>query len=140
VVVEESVKFSASTSDNDERWSEMVKFMELGPIARQIAINSLYQLDGSTVTLLLKPQLSHLPKPSSVEELNQQLNACLQQGIELAINVGESPNGKTPLELAQLLHQNNTNAAIERLLGDPNIQVLQQRFGAELDNDSVKYH
>ncbi|WP_221076895.1 DNA polymerase III subunit gamma/tau [Agarivorans aestuarii] len=140
VVVEESVKFSASTSDNDERWSEMVKFMELGPIARQIAINSLYKLDGSTVTLLLKPQLSHLPKPSSVAELNQQLNACLQQGIELEINVGESPNGKTPLELAQLLHQKNTNAAIDRLLGDPNIQVLQQRFGAELDNDSVKYH
>ncbi|GAD01371.1 DNA polymerase III subunit gamma/tau [Agarivorans albus] len=136
----ETVSFVATTNDNDEAWSEMVKFMELGPIARQIAINSLYQLSESTVKLLLKPELSHLPKPSSVEELNQQLSVCLQQEIELEITVGENSNGKTPLELAQLLHQKNTNAAIDRLLSDPNIQVLQQRFGAELDNDSVKYH
>ncbi|MPW29469.1 DNA polymerase III subunit gamma/tau [Agarivorans sp. B2Z047] len=136
----ETVSFVATTNDNDEAWSEMVKFMELGPIARQIAINSLYQLSESTVKLLLKPELSHLPKASSVEELNQQLSVCLQQEVELEITVGENSNGKTPLELAQLLHQKNTNAAIDRLLGDPNIQVLQQRFGAELDNDSVKYH
>ncbi|WP_220718186.1 DNA polymerase III subunit gamma/tau [Agarivorans litoreus] len=136
----ETVSFVATTNDNDEAWSEMVKFMELGPIARQIAINSLYQLSGSTVKLLLKPELSHLPKPNSLEELKQQLGICLQMGIELEISIGESLNSKTPLELSQLLHQQNTKAAIERLLDDPNIEVLQQRFGAELDNDSVKYY
>ncbi|GDY27510.1 DNA polymerase III subunit gamma/tau [Agarivorans sp. Toyoura001] len=132
--------FQSSVTDHDERWAEMVKHMDLGPIARQIAINSLYQLAGSTVKLLLKPDLSHLPKPSSVEELKQQLSHCLQLSAELDITVGEDSNSNTPLELAQLLHQKNTEAARERLLEDPNIQALQQRFGAELDHDSVKYH
>jgi DNA polymerase-3 subunit gamma/tau len=53
---------------------------------------------------------------------------------------GENANGNTPAELAELLHQKKLAAAIESLQADPNIQILQQRFSAELDHDSVKYH
>ncbi|MGY5453169.1 DNA polymerase III subunit gamma/tau [Agarivorans sp. MS3-6] len=136
----EKPSFQAQASDENERWAEMVNYMELGPIARQIAINSLYSFDGTNVGLLLKPDLSHLPKPSSLTELKQQLSVCLKTEVELRIEVGEDLAQKTPLELQQLLHIKNTEAAVQRLLGDQNIQILQQQFGAELDKESVKYH
>ncbi|WP_427979460.1 DNA polymerase III subunit gamma/tau, partial [Agarivorans sp.] len=132
--------FSASSSDNDMRWAEMVQFMELGPIAKQIALNSLYRLSGRQVQLLLKSDYSHLPKDSSLNELRQQLSSCLQMDLELDLQVGEDNKGRTPSELAQLLHQKKMAEAIESLQADPNIQILQQRFSAELDHDSVKYH
>jgi len=136
----ETATFIANSEDNDQAWAEMVEFMDLGPIAKQIARNSLYKLTANTVQLLLKSDFSHLPKPSSVEELKQQLSSCLQTQIELEILFGENANGNTPAELAQLLDQKKLAAAIESLQADPNIQILQQRFSAELDHDSVKYH
>ncbi len=135
----EPLRFSSS-SDNDQAWAEMVEFMDLGPIAKQIARNSLYQFSGKVVQLLLKSDFSHLPKPSSINELKQQLSHCLQMQVELEILFGENSEGNTPAELAQLLHQKKLAAAIESLHADPNIQILQQRFSAELDQDSVKYH
>ncbi|GGA94419.1 DNA polymerase III subunit gamma/tau [Agarivorans gilvus] len=136
----ETATFIANSEDNDQAWAEMVEFMDLGPIAKQIARNSLYKLTANTVQLLLKSDFSHLPKPSSIEELKQQLSSCLQTQIELEILFGENANGNTPAELAELLHQKKLAAAIESLQADPNIQILQQRFSAELDHDSVKYH
>ncbi|WP_432452778.1 MULTISPECIES: DNA polymerase III subunit gamma/tau [unclassified Agarivorans] len=143
-VLEQTVALAAQVpvfiGSNDETWANMVSQMNLGPIARQIAINTLYSRNENAVQLLLKPEFKNLLKPNSVAELKQQLSTSLQAPIELVINIGEDGQQQTPLELQQQLHAQNIEAATQRLLADPNIQILQQRFGAQLVGESVKYH
>lgn len=121
-------------------WAELLNQMDLGPICRQIALNSLFRQNANQVQLLVKPNMAHLIKPSLTTELNQALNYQLGQEISLELLMGEDSQLMTPMEHQQHVHQYQLQQAKSRLMSSESVQYLTQRMGAELIEESVEYH
>ncbi|PFG55675.1 DNA polymerase-3 subunit gamma/tau [Vibrio sp. ES.051] len=117
-------------------WAKLISLMNIPKLVEQLALNSQYSKEGSTVSLLLRSSQAHLNTDRAQMELLKALNSVLDEECHLSIEVGES--GETPLELRDRLYQEKLQQALNSLEDDPNVQFIERRFAAELDRDSVR--
>ncbi|EKO4253139.1 TPA: DNA polymerase III subunit gamma/tau [Vibrio parahaemolyticus] len=117
-------------------WAKMISLMNLPKLVEQLALNSDYSKEGSTVSLQLRSSQAHLNTDRAQSELLNALNTVLGEECHLSIEVGES--GETPLELRDRLYQEKLQQALNSLENDPNVDFIERRFAAELDKDSVR--
>ncbi|MCR9966119.1 DNA polymerase III subunit gamma/tau [Vibrio antiquarius] len=117
-------------------WAKLISLMEIPKLVEQLALNSHYSKEGTTVSLLLRSSQAHLNTDRAQAELLKALNTVLDEECHMSIEIGES--GETPLELRDRLYQEKLQQALNSLENDPNVQFIERRFAAELDKDSVR--
>ncbi|MDW3135651.1 DNA polymerase III subunit gamma/tau [Vibrio sp. 1288] len=117
-------------------WAKLISLMEIPKLVEQLALNSHYSKQGTTVSLLLRSSQAHLNTDRAQAELLKALNTVLGEECHMSIEIGES--GETPLELRDRLYQEKLQQALNSLENDPNVQFIERRFAAELDKDSVR--
>lgn len=117
-------------------WANLISKMDTPKLVEQLALNSHFNKEGSTVSLQLRGSQAHLNTDRAQSELHSALNHVLGGECHLSIDVSES--GETPLELRDRLYQEKLQQALNSLENDPHVQFIERRFAAELDKDSVR--
>ncbi|MFB2779577.1 DNA polymerase III subunit gamma/tau [Shewanella mangrovisoli] len=123
----------------DLHWYKLMASLEIGGRVRQLAVNSICQVQANPLPLLLKPDQKHLAAPVAIEQLEQALTAALGNPRQVEVVIGTDPARETPLEMRKRFHQELLLQARQSLMMDDNVQWLINRFGAELDQDTLLY-
>ncbi|MDF2153798.1 DNA polymerase III subunit gamma/tau [Vibrio sp. CAU 1672] len=117
-------------------WALLISQMAMPKLVEQLALNSAYQKQGTSVSLHLRPHQAHLNTDRAQSELHKALNEVLGEECHLSVEIGDS--GETPLELRDRLYQEKLQQALHSLESDPTVQFIERRFAATLDRDSVR--
>ncbi|RZQ47246.1 DNA polymerase III subunit gamma/tau [Vibrio vulnificus] len=128
-------KLVAESLEQSE-WAKLITQLETAKLVEQLALNSAFNKDGSTIALTLRSHQQHLNTDKAQKELLSALNETLGETCHLSVEVGEQ--GETPLELRERLYQQKLQQAFDSLENDSNVQFILRRFSAELDRDSVR--
>ncbi|MEZ9711685.1 DNA polymerase III subunit gamma/tau [Vibrio cyclitrophicus] len=119
-----------------DEWSATIQKLETAKLVEQLALNSVFAKNGTSITLTLRSSQAHLNTDRAQSELLQSLNTVLGEECHLSVEIGDS--GETPLELRERLYQGKLKDAFTALENDANVQFIERRFAAELDRDSVR--
>ncbi|HAS6206559.1 TPA: DNA polymerase III subunit gamma/tau [Vibrio vulnificus] len=128
-------KLVAESLEQSE-WAKLITQLETAKLVEQLALNSAYNKEGSTIALTLRSHQQHLNTDKAQKELLSALNETLGETCHLSVEVGEQ--GETPLELRERLYQQKLQQAFTSLENDTHVQFILRRFSAELDRDSVR--
>lgn len=123
-------------SNAQDEWAALISKLSTAKLVEQLALNSAYTKDGSTIALTLRNSQAHLNTDKAQSELLAALNSELGEECQLTVEIGES--GTTPLELRDTLYQGKLQQAYDSLEKDSHVKFFEQRFAAELDRDSVR--
>ncbi|GEN28801.1 DNA polymerase III subunit gamma/tau [Halovibrio variabilis] len=136
---------TADMSDNpsgaldNAQWLQCFDSLGLGGLTRNLAGNCLVESDdGTLLTLRLDPSQAAMQAEVHQTRIERALK---EQGMprRVAFYVAELPNRQeTPRQREERLGQERHAQAVDLLNHDPNVQKLQQAFGATLIESSVK--
>ena len=132
----EMVQKLADESIEQNAWSALIAKLETAKLTEQLALNSYYEKNDSTISLTLRPEQAHLNSDRAQAELLAALNNVLGEECHLSVEIGSK--GQTPLELREALYQGKLQQAFDSLDTDPHVQFIEARFAAVLDKDSVR--
>ncbi len=119
-------------------WAELIARTGVGGRLRQLAINSVMSQQGDKVLLTLKPEQRHLISDRARTDLAEIIGPELGQPVQVEVTLGNVPEQETPLEIEHRLYLGVREQVTRDLEQDPNVQFLQQRFGAVLHHDSIE--
>ncbi|MCF7503383.1 MULTISPECIES: DNA polymerase III subunit gamma/tau [Vibrio] len=119
-----------------DEWSATIQRLETAKLVEQLALNSVFAKNDTSITLTLRASQAHLNTDRAQSELLQSLNTVLGEECHLSVEIGDG--GETPLELRERLYQSKLKDAFASLENDANVQFIERRFAAELDRDSVR--
>ncbi|HFK2923854.1 TPA: DNA polymerase III subunit gamma/tau [Aeromonas hydrophila] len=119
-------------------WAELIARTGVGGRLRQLAINSVMSQQGDKVLLTLKPEQRHLVSDRARADLAEIIGPELGQPVQVEVTLGNVPEQETPLEIEHRLYLGVCEQVTRDLEQDPNVQFLQQRFGAVLHHDSIE--
>lgn len=132
----ELVRKTIELACEQDEWSRIANELKLGGFSRQLALNSyLAERTGNRLTLVLKPEMTHLDS----EEVRYNLSDALkEQGLDYEMRIGQSSEHHTPLELRRVLFAKLTLEAKEALLADSKLALLRETFSADLDESTIR--
>ena len=117
-------------------WSELIATSGVGGRLRQLALHACRQVDGERWILTLPAEHRHLVSDKAIAALSEGFSQHLGQPVQIQIVQGE-PATATPAQIEQQRYAQLLAQAQQDLAQDPHIQFLIQRFGAQLDADSI---
>ncbi|HCR97215.1 MULTISPECIES: DNA polymerase III subunit gamma/tau [Halomonas] len=121
------------------KWLLCFDSLGLGGLTRSLAANCLLESDdGNTLTLRLDPSQAAMQAEIHKTRIERALS---EQGVPRRVEfvVAElSTQSETPRQREERLNQEQHAQAVDLLNHDPNIQKLQQAFGATLIESTVK--
>jgi len=129
---------SSLLSSCGDPWAELIARTGVGGRLRQLAINSVMSQQGDKVLLTLKPEQRHLISDRARADLAEIIGPELGQPVQVEVTLGNVPGQETPLEIEHRLYLGVREQVTRDLEQDPNVQFLQQRFGAVLHHDSIE--
>ncbi|WP_341503585.1 DNA polymerase III subunit gamma/tau [Gallaecimonas sp. GXIMD4217] len=127
----------AATADNDRDWYHASRALQLGGLAKQLAMNSVLVKEGERWQLLLTPAQKHLASERQRQELESALREAGLYDGELQVTVAEA-KGETPLAIIERIKASCLSYANQVLADDPVARQLLNEFDAELDVDTVR--
>jgi len=131
---------AALPADNDG-WIALLPRLDLGGAARQLGSHCVWQgLDDATVRLAIDPRSQHLRTRALEDKLAQALSKFAGRRLALEFVATETAAPATPAAASERAAQEELVAAKRSLAEDPTVQGLQQRFGAVLNEDTVRPH
>ncbi|MEB6608718.1 DNA polymerase III subunit gamma/tau [Aeromonas sanarellii] len=119
-------------------WAELIARTGVGGRLRQLAINSVMSQQGELVSLVLKPEQRHLVSDKARADLAEIIGPALGGRVRIEVTLGTDPERETPLEIEHRLYLGVREQVSRDLAADPNVQFLQQRFGAVLHPESIE--
>ena len=119
-----------------DSWAALIEKLNTSKLVQQLALNSAYSKDGSSISLGLRATHAHLNTDRNQSELLASLNSALGESCHLSVEVSEQ--GITPLELREKIYQDKLAQAAGALQSDANVQFIVTRFSAELDEESIR--
>jgi DNA polymerase-3 subunit gamma/tau len=126
--------------DNDG-WIALLPRLELGGAARQLGSHCVWRgIDDATVRLAIDPRSQHLRTRALEEKLAQALSKHAGRRLALEIIATEAAAPATPAAASERAAQEELVAARRSLAEDATVRGLQQRFGAVLNEDTVRPH
>ena len=132
----ELVKKTIELGCEQDEWSRIIQDLKLGGMTRQLVLNSyLAEKKDKHLTLVLKPSMAHLKNDESMQSLT---TAFGQVGLTYEIQLGESHEHQTPLEIRRTIFENLTQEAKKALQSDDKLQLLQQAFDAQMDESTIR--
>ncbi|WED20960.1 DNA polymerase III subunit gamma/tau [Vibrio sp. JC009] len=123
-------------SIESDKWSALIQRLNVAKLVEQLALNSAFRKQGSTIELSLREAHAHLNTDKAQQELLQSINQILGEECHLSVEIGTQ--GKTPLEIREEIYQGKLQSAHKSLAEDPNVEFIVKRFAAQLDEDSVR--
>ncbi|BDA13671.1 DNA polymerase III subunit gamma/tau [Aeromonas caviae] len=121
-----------------DAWAELIARTGVGGRLRQLAINAVMTREGNRVYLLLKPEQRHLVSDKARADLAEIIGPELGGPVHIDVTLGSDPARETPLEIEHRLYLGVREQVSRDLAADPNVQFLQQRFGAVLHPESIE--
>ena len=121
-----------------DAWAELIARTGVGGRLRQLAINSVMTRQGELVSLVLKPEQRHLVSDRALADLAGIIGPEFGQAVRVEVILGTDPARETPLEIEHRLYLGVREQVSRDLADDPNVQFLQQRFGAVLHPESIE--
>lgn len=132
----ELVRKTIELACEQDEWSRIANDLKLGGFSRQLALNSyLAERQGNRLKLVLKPAMKHLDNEEAHHSLAE---AFKEQGLEYEMQLGESSEHHTPLELRRVLFEKLTLDARQALLADDKLALLRHTFDANLDESTIR--
>ncbi|MDJ0956045.1 MAG: DNA polymerase III subunit gamma/tau [Arenicellales bacterium] len=118
-------------------WGQLVAHMSVNGLVKELAMNlGLSRQNENTFFFELDPSHEHLLDPSRVELITHELRRL---GIPVSINVQVTKSDiETPALRIQRLNDEKHRAAEQALAEDPNVQALQEKFGATIVKESIR--
>ena len=125
-----------SVSDLND-WGQLIEQMSVNGLVKELAMNlGLSRQSESTLFFELDPGHEHLLDPSRIEVITHELRRL---GIPVSINVQVIKSDiETPALRIQRLSNEKHRAAEQALAEDPNVQALQEKFGATIVKESIR--
>jgi DNA polymerase-3 subunit gamma/tau len=120
-------------------WSGLAPELGLDGMARQVALNCIVtDYADQRLELALLPEMELLLKPEIRDSIRQAIGEKL--GVSLSLEIRTQPElpCETPAQALQRLENEQRRQVIEAIREDPVVRELQQVFGAELIEDSVR--
>jgi DNA polymerase-3 subunit gamma/tau len=117
-------------------WSKLIEDMQVTALTKQLALHSAYAQQGNVIQLTLLESKEHLISDTAQQQLKEALCLALNQPVELEISLGQPIN--TPYALQLKVNQVRLQYAQEVIKNDPGIQLLQQQFSANVDEQSIQ--
>ncbi len=116
-------------------WTATVARLETTGLVRELARHcALQSFDGRVIELALTPQSASLRGERQVKGLETALRQVLQQEVVVRFTTtGSSPGLTTPAQQLSAADAARQAAATRQIEEDPNIQSLQQQFGAIIE-------
>ena len=127
----------ASAAPVNNEWSEVVTALNLRGAVRSLAVNSsLVERTDTTITLLLDTGHAHLRNDKFESRFEEALQQHFGQKLKLEMTVG-APQVETPASQQVRVAGERKQTALEAIEADPNVQSLQEAFGAKVIPESV---
>ena len=117
-------------------WSELIAASGVGGRLRQLALHACRQVEGDCWILTLPAEQRHLVSDKAIAALADGFSQHLGQPVQIQI-VLDNPAAPTPAQIERQRYAQLLVQAQQDLTQDPHIQFLIQRFGAQLDADSI---
>lgn len=128
----------ADAAPENPNWAALVDALSLKGISRELAVNCEFEgREGDMLRLSLNATHQQLLTEQSRERLQQALARHYGQPIQLRITASDSADA-TPAERRKLRENRLQEAAREAIEGDPNVQALEDAFGATIKPASIK--
>lgn len=122
----------------DPDWHGLVQALDLKGVAQQLALNCAYQRrDGDNLHVTLSPQHAQMLSAQLVERIEAALSRFYREKLKLKVHVGELA-AETPAQREARRRSARQEAAEASFAHDPNVQTMQEMFGAVPDLDSVR--
>jgi hypothetical protein len=128
-------------SENDEtiHWSSFACELGLQGLAQEIALNStLETLQQDYLCLNLSNELLDLVNPTIEDEIRQAVENKLGVSLRLELLALDELEVETPQKFKQRVQQDHKLAVIEAIRQDDIVKKLNDAFGVELIEASVK--
>lgn len=119
-----------------DTWSQLIESMGLAGLTKQIAIHSMYKMNGDAVQLTLAQDKKHLVGPKTTAHLTEALTQALRHDVSVELEYGEVTD--TPFAVQQAINRMRMQHAHKTIAADPQVQLLCQTFNAEVISDSIK--
>lgn len=133
----EMVQLLVEESSKQDPWSALAMSLTTLPkLTQQLVLNSSFVEQDNQITLHLRAEQSHLNGDKANELITQALSQALNKDVSVSIDI--SSEGVTPLELREQMYQTKLQSAYQNLQQDPHVNFFMQRFGAEIDQESVR--
>lgn len=124
---------------SSDPWSQTVAGLPIGGRVRQLAMQAVITIQQNDHWhLQIRNEARHLAQPRMIQELAEALSATLSRTINLQVEPVAQLTMPCPTEIEQHERVRLQQDAEQLLLSDPNVQFLQQRFGATLDDGSIQ--
>ena len=127
--------------ENDEsiHWSSFASELGLQGLALEIALNStLETLQEDYICLNLTREILELVNPAIEDEIRQAIEIKLGVSLKLELLAQDELEVETPQQYKQRALQDQKQATIEEIRKDRIVKKLNDAFGAELIESSVR--
>lgn len=125
-------------ADTHADWSTMIQQMGLSGLLAQLASYcSIARRDEKSMTLTIPPDKENFLNPSQRERLITAIQKHYGEGLRINITVEES-NIESPAEEKVRKASEDKAMAEHSIRTDPNVEAMQEMFGATIDPNSIQ--
>ena len=128
----------AEEAQQRDAWTAEIARLTLPKLVQQVALNAWKEQHEQSVTLHLRSSQRHLNSAAARQAIQAALSQAAGQEVELTIVEDDNPAVLTPLEWRQAIYEEKLAQARQSLASDTHIQMLQQFFDADLDEESIR--
>jgi len=119
-------------------WNEIAAQLKLSGFARELANNTtLESYANGVLTLVLDEGCGNLLNKEREAELQQAVVVQLGRVVRLSVRIGK-PAAETPARERARVQNERQQAAVRAIMDDPNVQALQEHFGARVNPNSIR--
>ncbi len=128
----------AASTATIENWNEVAAQLKLSGFVRELANNTtLESYTDGVLALMLDEACAKLLSKEREAELKQAIDTQLGLVARLSIRIGK-PASETPAKERNRLQDERQQTAVRAIQEDPNVQALQDRFGARVNQNSIR--
>jgi len=129
---------SAGLLSDNESWLALLARLELRGPSRELAAHSVFGgYEDGTLSLALGPGLAHLGDDALVQRLAEALAPWLGQLPRIRLSEGPEAGAETLHQRALKTRSDRQQQAERTFLSDTTVQHLIQRYGAQVQPDSI---
>jgi DNA polymerase-3 subunit gamma/tau len=122
----------------DPDWGGLVESLGLRGVAHQLALNCVYrEREGDVVHLELDQVHAQLVTEQTLARLGEAVAKFYREPLKVRVHVGK-PAAETPAQKTERKQNERLADARRSIERDPNVRALQDAFGAEVVDDSIR--
>lgn len=121
----------------NDPWADLIRILDANGSVLNFARNcALESEEGNVWNLFLSPKHEALYQPAHLERLEAAISEVKGVSVKLKLEVRE-PTRDTPDRLLAKRRRARLDRAENELKSDPFVQILETRFGATMDRESI---